>query len=69
MPVYSVGITAKVTKVYNIEAPDETKAAEVAHQIFTVEADGDEHYEQETEFADEIEAGAVLDARYKGTEA
>ena len=68
MPIYSVGITAKISKTYNIEAPDADKAAEVAHQIFTVEIDGHEHYDQEMTFTDEIGDGGVLDARYEEEE-
>jgi hypothetical protein len=50
VPNYAVTITAKVTKTYNIGAPDEDKAVELAHQLFTVAPEGgDEHYDQDTD--------------------
>ncbi len=68
MPIYSVRISAKIRRTYNIEAPDADKAAETAHQIFTLEANRDEHYDQETDFSFESNAEGVLDARYKEVE-
>ena len=50
MPKYSVIITAKVTKVYKVEAPTEDDAEERAHEIFSVNQDGSpERYDQYTE--------------------
>lgn len=52
MPNYSVTIKATITKTYNVRAPDEELANELAHQIFS-----DEHdtwVEQETEDLVEI---------------
>lgn len=66
MPIYSVGVTATITKVYNIEAPDETKAAEVAHQIFSILPEDEEGYEQETDFVEERTDDAPLDGEWEG---
>ena len=49
MKTYAVVIRATVTKTILVDAEDKIQAAELAHQDFTVECDGeDENYEQDT---------------------
>ena len=68
MPKYSVGIQAVVRKSYNVRAPDEDKAIELAHQLFTVAPDGDEHYDQGTTFIEEEHGDVPLDAQWEEDE-
>ena len=50
MPKYAVTITATVTKTLEVEASNEQEATELAHQLFTVQCDGDdERYSEETD--------------------
>lgn len=44
---YAITVQATIRKTYEIEANDPDKAVEVAHEMFTVEPDGDEYYNQE----------------------
>jgi hypothetical protein len=49
MKTYEVTIRATITKDVLVEAEDENKAAEQAHEEFSVLNDGsDENYKQET---------------------
>lgn len=65
MPVYSVEVICHISKVYNIKAPDEDKAAELAHQLFTVEPEDHEAYNQETGMSEEIDDNVPLDAEWE----
>jgi hypothetical protein len=49
MKTYDVTIEAKVRKTYRVQAKNEDKAVEEAHQCFRVVCDGtEEKYEQDT---------------------
>lgn len=47
MKKYEVTIEAVIRKTYTVEAEDEQSAQEQAHEMFTVEPEGDEHYDQQ----------------------
>jgi hypothetical protein len=64
MPVYHVAITATITKNYTIRAPDEDKAAEVAHQIFSVLPEEPEDYNQDTHTVEEVTTYGEIDGEY-----
>jgi hypothetical protein len=65
MPTYSVEITTTITKVYNVAAPNEDRAAEVAHQLFTLEPEDNEKYEQEVLNVEEVHDATPLDGEYE----
>jgi len=44
---YNVTIESVIRKTIHVEAPDEDEAQHLAHQLFTVECDGDEFYSQD----------------------
>ena len=69
MPIYTVGIRAVVEKNLTISAPDEDKAIELAHQVFTVASDGgNEHYDQETTSV-ELDPTGTVEYEYDEDEA
>lgn len=45
---YFVTIRATITKTLKVQALNEDHAAECAHEEFTLEADSEERYEQDT---------------------
>ena len=47
MKTYEVTVQAVIRKTYTVEADDMQKAQELAHEMFTVEPEGDEYYEQD----------------------
>jgi hypothetical protein len=47
MTKYQVTIEAVIRKTYEVEAEDMQKAQEMANEMFTVEPDGNEHYDQQ----------------------
>jgi len=47
MRTYTVAIKATITKVIEVDAPDEDQAVEKASALFTTECDGDEDYSEE----------------------
>ena len=47
MTKYQVTIEAVIRKTYEVEAEDMQKAQEMANEMFTVEPDGDEYYDQQ----------------------
>jgi hypothetical protein len=47
MTKYQVTIEAVIRKTYKVEAEDMQKAQEMANEMFTVEPDGDEYYDQQ----------------------
>lgn len=51
---YAITVQATIRKTYEIEADDSQKATEMAHEMFTVEPDGDEYYSQEAIDIDEL---------------
>ena len=46
MNKYEVTVQAVIRKTYTVEADDMQKAQEMAHEMFTVEPEGDEYYDQ-----------------------
>ena len=48
MTKYQVTVQAVIRKTYEVEAEDSQKAQEMANEMFTVEPEGDEYYNQET---------------------
>jgi hypothetical protein len=55
MKTYDVTITATITKTIRVTADYEEEAAEIAHNLFTVECDGDEKYAEDMENIVEVE--------------
>ena len=47
MTKYQVTVEAVIRKTYEVEAEDTQQAQEMANQMFTVEPDGDEYYDQQ----------------------
>ena len=54
MKTYAVTIKATIIKTIEVEADDADKAANEAHELFTVECDGDETYMQDTLDIEEV---------------
>lgn len=55
LTTYDVTITAIITKTYRVEAEDVEKAAEEAHQLFSVIPDNaDEYYSQQIDYVCEV---------------
>lgn len=52
---YAVTIEAVIRKTYEVEADDMQKAQEMANEMFTVEPDGDEYYDQQAIDVEEME--------------
>lgn len=52
---YQVTVQAIIRKTYEVEAADEYEAQNKANELFTVEPDGDEYYNQETIDVEEME--------------
>lgn len=52
---YQVTVEAVIRKTYEVEAEDEQKAQEMANEMFTVEPDGDEYYDQKAIDVEEME--------------
>ena len=48
MKTYDVTIQATVRKTIRVEANNSDAAYEEAHEQFTTECDGDEHYDEQT---------------------
>ena len=48
MKNYEVSIRATITKTIIVEAANETSAETIAHETFSTDNDGPEHYSQET---------------------
>lgn len=44
---WEITVQTTIRKTYQIEADDPDRAIEMAHEMFTVEPDGDEYYNQE----------------------
>ena len=54
MKKYQVTVQAIIRKTYEVEAVDEREAQSEANELFTVEPDGDEYYNQETIDVEEV---------------
>ena len=52
---YRVTVEAVIRKTYEVEAEDLQKAQELANEMFTVEPDGDEYYDQQAIDVEEME--------------
>ena len=52
---YAVTVQAVIRKTYEVEADDMQKAQEMANEMFTVEPDGDEYYDQQAIDVEEME--------------
>ena len=61
---YEVTVQAVIRKTYTVEADDVQKAQELAHEMFTVEPEGGEYYDQE--IIDVCEASVDDDSRSNG---
>lgn len=64
MKAYEVTVQAVIRKTYRVEADDMQKAQEMAHEMFTVEPEGDEYYDQD--IIDVCEASVDDDSRSNG---
>jgi hypothetical protein len=64
MKTYEVTVQAIIRKTYTVEADDMQKAQEMAHEMFTVEPEDDECYEQD--IVDVCEASVDDESRSNG---
>lgn len=53
--LFDVEIQAIIRKTIRVNAVNEDMAIEIAHENFTVDNDGDEHYEQDTMYVEKVE--------------
>jgi hypothetical protein len=62
--IYAVGLTVTVRKVYNIAAPDEQTAIDMAKDCFSYLDDAETWEEMDFDFIEEIDADIPTDAEY-----